>query len=46
MGFRRDYAGYVVAVKAAAEDIMEEGFFLPEDAARLIKRAEDSDSMK
>jgi len=42
----KDHAGYVAAVKAAAEDLMEEGFLLPEDAARLIKAAEDSDVLK
>jgi hypothetical protein len=38
-----DHAGYVAAVEAAADEAMAAGFLLPDDAAALIQRAEDSD---
>jgi hypothetical protein len=41
-----DHDGYVTAVRAAAEALVEERLLLPEDAARLIAEAEASDVLK
>ena len=38
-----DHAGYVAAVKAAAEKAVSEGFLLRDDAGRLIAQATASD---
>jgi len=38
--------GYVAAGKAAVHNLINKGFLLPEDAARIIKRAEASDVLK
>lgn len=38
-----DHAGYVAAVRAAAERLVRQDLLLPEDAARLIVEAEASD---
>jgi hypothetical protein len=42
----RDHAGYVAAVKAAAERLTEQRFLLPEDAVRLVREAEASDVLR
>jgi hypothetical protein len=39
----KDHAGYVAAVKAAAEKAVSEGFLLRDDADRLIAQANASD---
>ena len=39
----KDHAGYVAAVKAAAEKAVSEGFLLRDDAGRLIAQATASD---
>ena len=36
-----DAAGYLRAVEAAARTLIEEGFMLEEDLARVLARAED-----
>jgi hypothetical protein len=41
-----DHAGYVAAVKAAAERLVEQRFLLPDDAARLVREAEASDVLR
>ncbi len=40
------HEGYVQAVRTAAEDLVAQGFLLPEDAERLIQEAEDSDVLR
>ena len=42
----RDHAGYVAAVKAAAEAMKQERFLLDDDAARLVREAEASDVLR
>jgi hypothetical protein len=42
----RDHAGYVAAVKAAAEKLVAERYLLPEDAATLIAEADASDVLR
>jgi hypothetical protein len=42
----RDQAGYVAAVKTAAERMVKQRFLLPDDAARLIREAEASDVLR
>jgi hypothetical protein len=42
----RDHAGYVTAVKAAADRLVKERFLLPDDAARLVREAEASDVLR
>lgn len=41
-----DHAGYVAAVKAAAQRLLVEGFLLKEDADRLVKKAVASDVLQ
>lgn len=41
-----DHAGYVAAVREAAEELVGQGFLLPEDAARLVAQAEASDVLR
>jgi hypothetical protein len=41
-----DHAGYVRAVKAAADRLVSEGFLLQEDAATMISQAERSDVLR
>jgi hypothetical protein len=41
-----NHAGYVRAVKAAAEKLVTEGYLLAEDAAAMIGQAEQSDVLK
>jgi hypothetical protein len=41
-----DHAGYVAAVQGAADNLVAEGFLLPEDAARLVAAAEASDVLR
>lgn len=36
----RDHAGYVQAVKSAADKLVEDGFLLPDDAAAMISQAQ------
>jgi hypothetical protein len=40
------HAGYVAAVKRAADRNVRDRFLLPEDASRLIAEAESSDVLK
>ena len=42
----RDHAGYVAAVKAAADRLVKQRFMLPDDAARLVREAEASDVLR
>ena len=42
----RDHAGYVAAVKAAAEAMKQERFLLDDDAARFVREAEASDVLR
>lgn len=42
----RDHAGYVAAVKAAVERLQQQHFLLPEDAARLLRQAEESNVLR
>jgi hypothetical protein len=42
----RDHAGYVAAVKAAAERQVEQRFLLLDDATRLVREAEASDVLR
>jgi hypothetical protein len=42
----KDHAGYVAAVKTAVERLLNQRFLLPEDAARLIRQAEDSNVLR
>jgi hypothetical protein len=42
----RDHAGYVAAVKAAADRLVKQRFLLPDDAARLVREAEASDVLR
>jgi hypothetical protein len=42
----RDHAGYVAAVKAAAERLVKQRFLLPADAARLVREAGASDVLR
>jgi hypothetical protein len=41
-----DHAGYVAAVTTAANELVENGYLLPEDAARLIAAAEASNVLQ
>jgi hypothetical protein len=41
-----DHAGFVAAVKKAAQRLLDEHFLLPEDADRLISQAESSNVLK
>jgi hypothetical protein len=41
-----DHAGYVAAVKAAADKLVAQGYLAAEDAATLIANAEASDILK
>jgi hypothetical protein len=41
-----DHAGYVAAVRVAADDLVKTGFLLPEDAARRVAQAEASDVLR
>jgi hypothetical protein len=42
----RDHAGYVAAVKAPAERLVQQRLVLPDDAARLVREAEASDVLR
>jgi hypothetical protein len=42
----RNHAGYVAAVKSAAERLVKQRFLLPDDAARLVREAEASDVLR
>jgi len=42
----KDHAGYVLAVKKAVESLLAQRFLLPEDAARLIQQAENSNVLR
>jgi hypothetical protein len=42
----RDHAGYIAAVKAAADRLVQQRFLLPDDAARLVREAEASDVLR
>ena len=42
----RDHAGYVAAVKTAVDRLLGQHFLLPEDAAQLIRQAEESDVLR
>ncbi|HEX4948430.1 MAG TPA: alpha/beta hydrolase domain-containing protein [Blastocatellia bacterium] len=42
----KDHAGYVAVVKKAAESLLQQHFLLPEDAARLIRQAEESNVLR
>ena len=42
----KDHAGYVAAVKQAVEQLLTQRFLLPDDAARLIRQAEDSNVLR
>ncbi|MEK7831205.1 MAG: alpha/beta hydrolase domain-containing protein, partial [Acidobacteriota bacterium] len=42
----RDHAGYVAAVRAAVERLLQQKFLLPEDAERLIREAETGDVLR
>ena len=42
----RDHAGYVAAVKAAADRLVKQRFLLPDDAARLVREAEAGDVLR
>jgi hypothetical protein len=42
----RDHAAYVEVVKAAADRLLRGRFLLPEDAARLIRQADESKIMR
>ncbi len=42
----RDHAGYVAAVRAAIEKLLQQKFLLPEDAERLIREAETSNVLR
>lgn len=42
----RDHAGYVAAVKAAADRLVRQRFLLPADAARLVREAEAGDVLR
>ncbi len=41
-----NHAGYVAAVKAAADKLVAAGFLLPEDATRQVSEAERSDVLR
>ncbi len=41
-----DHAGYVRAVKAAADKLVSDGYLLAEDAAAMVRQAEDSDVLR
>ncbi len=41
-----DHAGYVAAVKKAIEELQRQRFLLPEDAARILKQAEESNVLR
>jgi hypothetical protein len=41
-----DHAGYVRAVKAAIENVVSDGYLLPDDAAVMVKQAEQSAVLK
>ena len=42
----RDHAGYVAAVRAAVDRLSHQRFLLPEDAARIIQQAEESNVLR
>ena len=42
----RDHAGFVNAVDKAGKELVKERFLLPEDAAALVRAAQDSDVLK
>jgi hypothetical protein len=42
----RDHAGYVAAIKAAADRLVKQRFLLPDDAARLVREAEAGDVLR
>lgn len=42
----RDHAGYLNAVRKAAERLQQQRFLLPDDAARLVREAEASDVLR
>jgi Alpha/beta hydrolase domain len=42
----RDHAGFVEKVREAVARQQRKGFLLPEDGARLIRQAEESDVLK
>ncbi len=42
----KDHAGYVAAVKKAVENLLNQHFLLAEDAARLIRQAEESNVLR
>ena len=42
----KDHAGYVQAVRVAAENAVKRGFLLPDDAATLIAAAEASNVLR
>jgi hypothetical protein len=42
----KDHAGYVAAVRQAAERLVQQGFLLAEDAARLITQANESNVLR
>jgi hypothetical protein len=42
----KDHAGYVAAVKKAVDALLQQRFLLPEDAARLVRQAQDSNVLR
>jgi hypothetical protein len=42
----KDHAGYVAVVKQAVEQLLTQRFLLPEDAARLLRQADDSNVLR
>jgi hypothetical protein len=42
----KDHAGYVTVVKKAVEGLLRQRFLLPEDAARLLRQAEESNVLR
>lgn len=42
----KDHAGYVAAVRQAAERLVQQGFLLAEDAARLLAQANESNVLR
>ncbi len=41
-----DHAGYVAAVKKAVDTLLQQRFLLPDDAARLLRQAEESNVLR
>lgn len=42
----KTHDGFVARVKTAANELVSEGFLLPDDAQRIVKQAEDSNVLK